>query len=150
MTGYKNDDVEEEVNHCIRDSKFNQDKIKIIYNSEFEKGMFSSLQVGLNELLDCNWLLYHFVDQPQIPQKFYQDFIIQIEENYDWIQPHYGNKNGHPILINKSLFLQILNSKINSLKEISRAQSVKKKFWNCKYPKVVEDIDTKEDYQKLT
>jgi molybdenum cofactor cytidylyltransferase len=112
--------------------------------------MFSSLQVGLREISDCDWLLYHFVDQPHLPQGFYSKFIDQIEKAYNWIQPQDKDQKGHPILIHKSLFPDILDSNSTSLKEISHLHEIKKKIWNCKYPQVVEDIDTKEDYQKLT
>lgn len=111
--------------------------------------MFSSLQAGLKELSDCDWLLYHFVDQPHLPAQFYVEFTEQIDESFDWIQPQYSDKKGHPILLNKSLFSQILDSKINSLKEINQSRSINKKIWHCTYSQVVEDIDTKDDYQKL-
>jgi len=149
ITGHKNEQVENEINKFILASNFSKNKIQLIYNSSFEKGMFSSLQAGLKKLSEGNWLLYHFVDQPHIPKDFYLEFTNQIEDGYDWIQPAYSQKKGHPILLNKSLFLTILDSKIKSLKEISQIPSIKKKIWNCAYPQIVEDIDTKEDYQKL-
>ena len=149
ITGFKNEDVELEVKKIIKDSNFNANKIHIIHNPDFETGMLSSLHAGLKDLSNCDWLLYHFVDQPHIPSQFYIEFVKQIEDLYDWIQPRYNNKKGHPILLNKSLFSQILDSEINSLKDISQDRSAKKKFWNCIYPHIVEDIDTQEDYQKL-
>ena len=150
MTGYKNKEVEDAVNNYIRDFNFNKDKIKLIYNSEFEKGMFSSLQVGMREISDCDWLLYHFVDQPHLPKIFYQEFINQTDNNFNWIQPKSNQIKGHPILINKSLFPNILDSNLATLKAISHSSEIIKKIWNCTYPQVVEDIDTQEDYQKLT
>ena len=112
--------------------------------------MFLSLQTGLKKISNCDWLLYQFVDQPHIPEIFYKEIIKQIDNNIDWIQPAYNQKKGHPILLRKSLFSVILDSKIKSLKEISQSSIIKKKIWNCTYPQVVEDIDTREDYQRLT
>ena len=149
VTGYKKEKVEEAINKYIRDSKFNENKINLIYNSEFEKGMFNSFQAGLKEMCDCDWLLYHFVDQPHLPVNFYSDFNNQIDISFNWIQPVNENKKGHPILIHNSIFPNILNSKSISLKDISYLTEVQKKFWNCDYPQVIEDIDTKEEYQKL-
>ena len=111
--------------------------------------MFSSLQVGLKQMSTCDWLLYHFVDQPHLPQNFYTGLINQIEKYYHWIQPEYNTKKGHPILLHNSMFPKILDSTSTSLKEISQSSEIKKKIWNCSYPQVVEDIDTNEDYQKL-
>jgi molybdenum cofactor cytidylyltransferase len=150
VTGYKNKEVEETVNKIIIKSNFDKDKINLIYNSEYEKGMFNSLQTGLKDLSDCEWLLYHFVDQPHLPAQFYSDFINQIEDTYNWIQPAFGNKKGHPILLHYSLFPKILDSNSTSLKNLSHLLEIKKKIWNCNYPQIVEDIDTKDDYQKLT
>jgi CTP:molybdopterin cytidylyltransferase MocA len=150
VTGFKSNEVKYEINNFINKTNINNSKIQIIDNPGFETGMFSSLQTGLKELSMCDWLIYHFVDQPHLPANFYPEFIDQIENGYDWIQPQYNHKKGHPILLNKSLFVKILDLKIESLKEIGQSQSTKKKIWNCTYPQVVEDIDTQEDYQKLT
>ena len=149
VTGYKNLEVEGAVKNCVQEFNFNKDKVNLIYNSDYEKGMFTSLQVGLKELPDIDWLLYHFVDQPHLPVNFYSDFLKQIDNSFNWIQPVYENKKGHPILIHNLLFPKILDSKSTSLKEISYLTETHKKFWNCDYPQVIEDIDTKEDYQKL-
>ena len=94
--------------------------------------------------------MYHFVDQPHLHQQFYSEFIKQIETKFNWIQPEYNIKKGHPILLHSSLIPNILDSNSTSLKEISHLPEIKKKIWNCKYPQIVEDIDTNEDYQKLT
>ena len=79
ITGYKFDKVNIVIENIIHENALAEDKIKLIYNPEFEKGMFSSLQCGLQELLKCDWLLYHFVDQPHIPKDFYPQLINQIE-----------------------------------------------------------------------
>lgn len=123
---------------------------KLIINEDFENGMLSSLQAGLKQMSDCDWILYHFADQPHLPQKFYTEFINEIENEYNWIQPEYNQKKGHPVLLNKSIFPKILDSQYSSLKEISRLSKIKRKTWKCNFPQVVEDIDTKDDYQKLT
>jgi len=149
VTGYKKEQVEETIKKCISDFNYYQHKIKLILNDQFEQGMFCSMQAGLKEMSDCDWLLYHFVDQPHLPPQFYHEFIGQIEKSYNWVQPEYNNKKGHPILLHNSLFPKILNLKSTSLKDISHSSEIKKKIWNCDYPQIIEDIDTKEDYQKL-
>ncbi len=54
--------------------------------------MFTSLQTGLTAAINSDWILYHFVDQPGLPNKFYQEFIKQIDDEHNWIQPHLKNK----------------------------------------------------------
>ena len=88
VTGFKNDQVESIINstfYTLHSSL--KHRVVCVYNSNYEKGMFTSLQTGLKELTDSNWVLFHFVDQPFHKEKFYKDFISQIDENYDWIQP---------------------------------------------------------------
>ena len=112
--------------------------------------MFTSLQKGLEKAKECDWILYHFVDQPHLPQNFYLEFYSQISDKFDWIQPAFSEKNGHPILLNKSLFDHIIYADENStLKDLNNKLKINKKIWNCDYKEVLDDIDTPEDYINL-
>ena len=145
VTGYKANEVEEDINQLNINSK-----IEFVINPEFEKGMFTSLQAGLRKADNCDWVIYHFVVQPGLPQKFYTDFIRQIDKDHNWIQPKIKEQNGHPILIRRNLFQIILDAPLNSnLRKISNDPMVKKKFWECGYTEIFQDIDTEEDYSKL-
>ena len=145
VTGYKVNEVEENVNELNIHSK-----IEFVFNPEFGKGMFTSLQKGISEAKNCDWILYHFVDQPGLPGNFYPDFIKQAESNYNWIQPINKGQKGHPILLGKDLFELIAKSSPESnLREISKSPNVKKKYWDCNYTKIFQDIDTEEDCSKL-
>jgi molybdenum cofactor cytidylyltransferase len=145
VTGYNASDVEENVNQLNIHSK-----IEFVHNPEYKKGMFTSLQAGLKKAMEADWILYHFVDQPGLPENFYSDFIQQVDNNRNWIQPSVDGEKGHPILIKKELFELIINaSKGSNLREISRSPIVKKKFWECNYSEIFQDIDTEEDYQNL-
>ena len=152
VTGYKADELKRSVMNDL--TKAHQiellNKLKFVYNESFEKGMFTSVQKGISSAKNCEWILYHFVDQPGLPQNFYKDFIFQIDNQYNWIQPSYKNQNGHPILIRKDLFKLLANSPSDTnLREISKNQIVKKKFWDCDYIGIFQDIDTEQDYLKL-
>jgi len=156
VTGFDSERLRNETINALMDrgQELILNKIKFAENIEYEKGMFSSLQRGLKELLDSNlntagadWLIYHFVDQPGLPNDFYSGFIEQIDNNYNWIQPSYKNRMGHPILLGNDLFNTILqaDSKAN-LREISRLSLIKKKIWECSYKNILQDLDTWEDY----
>ena len=152
VTGYKADELKTLIYSDL--TKANQTellkKINFVYNGSFQKGMFTSLQKGMAKAKNCDWILYHFVDQPCLPSNFYQEFIKHIDSKYNWIQPSYKNRNGHPILIGKDLFELIINSSPDSnLREISKNPIVKKKYWECNYKEIFQDIDTEEDYSKL-
>jgi len=145
VTGYKANEVEENVNQLNINSK-----IEFVRNERFEKGMFTSLQAGLAEAIECDWILYHFVDQPGLPLEFYKEFVNQIDDKHNWIQPAIKEQKGHPILIHKNLIDHILSSSNDSiLRELSYNKMVKKKFWECGYEDIFQDVDTEEDYSKL-
>jgi molybdenum cofactor cytidylyltransferase len=142
VTGYNYKAVEKVVKK--------NETIKFVFNENYIQGMFTSLKKGITEAKDSNWIFYHFVDQPTLPEKFYYDFIKQIDDDFNWIQPTYDNCKGHPILLHSSIYQYILKAdNSSSLKRISQNQKVKKKYWNCAYPQVLEDIDTNEDLENL-
>ena len=149
VTGFKEKELILIIESHFKKSEL-KEKIVFVSNPIFEKGMFTSLQKGLNKAKDCDWLLYHFVDQPQLPQIFYTDFIAQTDDNYEWIQPAYKERKGHPVLIRKSIFDSILEADENSsLKEVTNAKNLNKKIWDCNYKEILVDIDTPEDYNEL-
>ena len=145
VTGYKANEVEEDINQLNINFK-----IEFVFNSEYEKEMFISLQAGLQKADNCDWIFYHFVDQPGLPEVFYKKLVEQIDDRHNWIQPKIKEQKGHPILIKRNLFQIILDAPLNSnLRTISNDPKVKKKFWECSYAEIFQDIDTEEDYSKL-
>ena len=145
VTGYQASDIEGNVNQISIEAP-----VKFAFNRNYEKGMFTSLKTGLSNVDKCDWVLYHFVDQPGLPQKFYDEFIKRVDEKHNWIQPSLKKQNGHPILIHKTLFDIIINSPASSsLREISKNPVVKKKFWDCEFEEVLQDVDTYQDYRSL-
>jgi len=152
VTGFNSDELKTEIIKSLNNENQSEviNKIKFTFNDSFQMGMFTSLQKGISEVNNCDWLLYHFVDQPGLPEKFYSDFIKQVDNDCNWIQPVNKEQKGHPILIHKALFDLIINSPASSsLREISKNPVVKKKYWECCYDEIFQDIDTEEGYSKL-
>jgi molybdenum cofactor cytidylyltransferase len=128
----------------------NQKKIFIEINEDYEKGMFSSIKTGLKKIYDAEYVLIHQVDQPALPKKFYEEFISQIDERIDWLQPSFSGRNGHPIIINQKVVNLIVSEKFDSsLRILKNENSIVQKIWKCNYPEIHQDIDTIEDYKKL-
>ena len=137
--------MEEDINQLNINSK-----IEFVFNPDYEEGMFTSLQAGLAKAIESDWIIYHFVDQPGLPEMFYKEFVEQIDEKHNWIQPKIKEQKGHPILIRNDLFQIISDAPLNSnLRLISNDPKVKKKFWECNYSAIFQDINTEEDYSKL-
>jgi len=141
VTGYKSDEI-----NSIINSRFSSENICLVYNPDYEKGMFTSLQKGINEALNSEWILYHFVDQPFFAEQYYSEFICQLNENSDWIQPSFNGKEGHPVLFNRKVSQLIINSPPDSnLRIIKEDSAITKTLWNCNYPEVLVDFDSKKN-----
>lgn len=163
VLGHKADEVRKELEKYLLDfdklkREFRDDsliehlsemhnKVEIILNQNYELGMFSSLQCGIEKVSDNDWVLYHFTDQPTLPVSFYLDFVKQINDQFDWVQPRFNAQNGHPIFINHKMFPKIIFSPRNSdLRKLTSYKSCKKKYWDCPYPQILDDIDTPKDF----
>ena len=132
------------------DSWIVENRIKIIYNSNYQEGMFTSLQLGAKQLTDSDWILYHFIDQPNLPEEFYSEILKQQLKSINWVQPLFKEKRGHPIIFDKKVLSKIIDADYSSnLREALKDESLIKRFWNCNFSEVLEDIDTNEDYRKL-
>jgi len=163
VTGYREEDVRKEVlrwldkepdrhvlesvNISDEDWKKLHQKVAFIHNAHYQQGMSSSLKIGLENIGNANWILYHFVDQPHIPADFYPQFMNQLDDRYHWIQPRYQKTNAHPIMIRRNLGREISRAEMTSdLKTFSQNRNIKKKFWNCDYPQVLSDFDTPDSF----
>lgn len=150
VTGYRNDDVEKVVSNWINQNQNLKEKVTCVYNEKFHEGMFSSIQKGIEKLIHSEWVLFHFVDQPTIPIEFYNQFVSQVDVNYDWIQPVNNLTHGHPVIFSKKVFKMVLSAPINyKMKLIRDDESVKKKYWVNNFSEILHDIDTKDDLIKL-
>lgn len=151
VTGFRNDDVEEEIrNRFQTENNELASRVNCVFNRDYKDGMFSSVQIGLSSIQNSDWVLFHFVDQPGISQNFYQELIAQIEDRYDWIQPVYEMKEGHPVLFKKTVIPKILESHSNyRMKLIRGDDEVRKKYWFTDNNFILEDIDTPEDLERF-
>lgn len=144
VTGYQKEKVEASINSQF--SSLNSQLVTCVFNPVYEMGMFTSLKTGVEHLKECEWILYHFVDQPFHKPEFYKAFIEQIDNEYGWIQPLFKSKFGHPILFNNQVAQMIGFSFPNSnLKVVSESSIIRKKYWECNFPEVLIDYDTEAD-----
>lgn len=149
VTGYRRNEIENTIQKAFESDNL-LSRIKMIFNPDYEKGMFTSLQIGVKQLTNAEWILYHFVDQPFHPIKFYEDLIYQIDNNYDWVQPRYDSAEGHPVLFKKTLFEKIILSPSEFWLKFIRDDGItKRKNWETEYPHILKDFDTKDDLKKI-
>lgn len=143
VTGFKSNEIEENLNSIKQ-----KEKLRFVFNENYQLGMFTSLQAGLREA-NSKWFLYHFVDQPSLPLSFYSDFIKQIDNQFNWIQPINNNRKGHPILFDDFVKNKILEISIDkTLRDVTQDNSIKKKFWECDTDLIFQDLDSPKDYKR--
>lgn len=146
VTGFNSQKIIDEINNLPENIK---EKIEIIYNSNYENGMFTSLQCGLTNCYS-DFVIYHFVDQPNIPEVFYNELISINSTQFDWIQPKFNGEKGHPIVFNQKVIKKIIAADFNSnLRNLSASEEINKYFWECKYREILFDADTQGDFAKI-
>ncbi len=123
------------------------DKIKIIFNPDYELGMFSSVKKGVLAASAERYFLlpgdYGFIKK-ETPLKM----ISLFEEEFGVIIPSFKNKKGHPALFNKEVAQQIKESPDNiSLKEIFGNFNIK--IIDSDDKGILQDIDTPEDFTNI-
>ncbi len=152
VTGYKHQELLSEINSQFYNlNPALQDMVIIANNQNYDQGMFTSLQCGLKKIKDSDWILYHFVDQPFHPQIFYENLVKQIDDEYNWIQPAFEGKEGHPVMFKNEISNSILSMPAQSnLKLLGEDHFTKKKIWECPYPSILNDIDTPKDLESLS
>jgi len=99
VLGYKAEEVRKKI----------PKEIPFIINEEYKKGMFSSVLCGIKYLLEKKFIytLIQPVDAPLISKESISDLKQKFDENIILI-PEYKNKSGHPPLVPKKYFSQIL------------------------------------------
>lgn len=127
--------------------------IHITGNSQWQKGMSSSIATGINSLLasvDFDAFIVALADQPLITAKIYNLLIERYHQNRPKaIASNYNNTLGVPALFDRTLIPELLK-----LKHQGGAKQLLKQYsdrnFNLDLPEAAIDIDTPADYQNLT
>jgi len=79
------------------------EKIKFVFNKDFENGMASSIKTGLNHLSkNIEAFFICLGDMPTVNQDVYNQ-LIRSRNNKEIIVPTYKGQQGNPILFSKSM-----------------------------------------------
>jgi molybdenum cofactor cytidylyltransferase len=126
--------------------------IRFIYNEDFANGeMLTSIQVGLMSVsTDQGAALIVLGDQPQILADTINIITDEYQKtNYPIIVPSYNMHRGHPWLVDRGYWDEILSL---------RPPETMRSFLNSKHeiidyvtvttPTILQDIDTREDYEQ--
>ena len=79
------------------------EKIKFIFNKDFESGMASSIKTGLDNLSEKTEAFFICLgDMPMVNYDIYNQ-LIKSKDNKEIIVPTYKGQQGNPILFDKSM-----------------------------------------------
>lgn len=137
----------------MRQSVTNIKNISIVLNPYFNKGMATSLKLGVETMENkVDAVLIFLADQPFIPKLVVDSLIRSYQQNQGMliIRPSFQGKPGHPVLFSSLLF-----PAFHELQGDEGAKRIIQKYHKqlqiipFHHPFWGYDIDTPEDYQKM-
>ena len=85
------------------------EKIKFVFNKDFESGMASSIKAGLNHLSKNTEAFFICLgDMPMVNSDIYNQ-LIKSKGNKEIIVPTYKGQQGNPVLFDKSMKETVMN-----------------------------------------
>jgi len=85
------------------------EKIKFVFNKDFESGIASSIKTGLNNLSEKTEAFFICLgDMPMVNPNIYNQLIKSINKR-EIIVPTYKGQQGNPVLFSKSMKEKIIN-----------------------------------------
>ena len=85
------------------------EKIKFVFNKDFESGMASSIKTGIDNLSEKTEAFFICLgDMPMVSHNIYNQ-LIKSKDNKEIIVPNYKGQQGNPVLFNKSMKEKIIN-----------------------------------------
>jgi len=145
VTGFRNELLKNKLEDCLPE-KFLHNKIEFVFNSNFCKGMFTSIQTGVRHIqklyTNNDLTLIHLVDQPYISEEVYKILILRAkDQKADVFLPSYKMKAGHPLIVNYKTIEQIASAPANlTLRAVLK--KVKREYVEVCDKNILKDVDT--------
>ncbi len=129
----------------------------VIKNPGPERGQFSSLRVGLQEVLNRgrDAAMLTLVDRPPAKTatlRALRDAFDDVAAREKWaLIPEYGGRHGHPILVGREMIEAFLKAPPNATaREVLHEHQDRIEYLAVDDPLVVLNVNTPEDYARLT
>jgi len=85
------------------------EKIKFVFNKDFESGMASSIKTGIDNLSEKTEAFFICLgDMPMVNHDIYNQ-LIKSKDNKEIIVPTYKGQQGNPVLFDKSMKEKVLD-----------------------------------------
>jgi molybdenum cofactor cytidylyltransferase len=128
----------------------------LVVNPQPEQGQFSSLQIGVQEVLNRgrDAAIVTLVDQPparpETVQHLKQEFLARVDQNIWAAVPEYEGRHGHPYIVGRELITRYLDAPpTGNARDIHHANQDRILYAPVTDPFVTINIDTREDYAQL-
>jgi molybdenum cofactor cytidylyltransferase len=129
----------------------------LVMNPQPERGQFSSLRIGLQEVLNRgrDAAIVTLVDRPPpspaTVQLLKERFLERSPEGIWAVIPRYGERNGHPLVMGREMIHAFLSAPPTATaRDVEHAHQQHIEYVTVDDPLVVCNIDTPEDYQRIT
>lgn len=129
----------------------------LVVNPEPERGQFSSLQVGLQEVLNRgrDAAMVTLVDRPPVRAETLDKLEAAFERataHRKWaVIPEYQGNHGHPILLGREMLTAFLNApETSNARDVEHANQAAIEYVPVDDPLVALNIDTPEQYAALS
>jgi len=129
----------------------------LVVNPQPELGQFSSLRVGLQEVLNRgrDAAVVALVDRPPCDSATLGLLLEHFAEAYvtgKWaVVPEYAGKHGHPFVVGREMMEAFLKAAAtSSAREVEHALVERILYFPVNDPLVAVNVDTPEDYARLT
>jgi molybdenum cofactor cytidylyltransferase len=127
----------------------------MVVNPSPEQGQFSSLKIGLQEVLNRgrDAAIVTLVDRPApgIPtiERIKSEFLDAGDETWA-VVPEYAGRHGHPIVIGREMIAAFLNAPLtSSAREVEHGLAQHIRYFPVDDPMVTLNVDTPEDFTQL-
>lgn len=127
----------------------------LVRNRFPEQGQFSSLQRGLEEVLNRgrDAAVVTLVDRPAPGVETIQmikDEFLQADDNTWAVIPEFNGRHGHPIVIGREMIDAFLRAPAGSnARDVEHAHQNHIRYLAVTDPNVILNVDTPEDFEKL-
>ena len=128
-----------------------------VVNRDPQRGQFSSLRLGLQEVLNRgrDAAIIALVDRPPASPatvaRLKDRFLERAAEGVWAVVPHHGERNGHPLVVGREMINAFLSAPPDATaRDVEHAHRQHIEYVNVDDPLVVWNVDTPEDYQRIT
>src|ERR1700753_2367460 len=127
----------------------------LVVNPEPQRGQFSSLQVGLQEVLNRgrDAAVVTLVDRPAADAETVQQIraAFLASDPQVWaVVPDFAGKHGHPYVIGREMIEAFLRAPAeSSARDVEHANQEHISYFTVSDPLVTANVDTPEEYEKL-